>query len=84
MPAAPYALLSTIRTFRVRWLNREVSQVPLYDFRRSTGLTARKVCSNRAEKGPKRWIRAISARFGALPRLGGRRTVLTEQNGHVL
>ena len=59
------------REARRRWLNREVSQVPLCDFRRSAGLTAKTICSDRSEKGQERWIRAISAWASALSRLGG-------------
>jgi len=44
--------------------------VPSGSFRRSTGLTAGKICSNRGEKGQERWIRAISAWARALSRLG--------------
>ncbi len=32
MPAALYALLSAVRTFRARWLNREVSHSTLMRF----------------------------------------------------
>ena len=37
VPAALYALLSVDRKSKARWLNREVSQVPSCDLRRSTG-----------------------------------------------
>ena len=40
--------------------NRKVLQVPSCDFRRSTGLTARKIYSTRVEKGQERWIQALS------------------------
>ena len=72
MPTAPSTLLSAVRTFRARWLNREVSQVPSFDFRRSTGFLRGKFRSVRTENGQERWIRAISAWTGASLRLGAR------------
>lgn len=72
MPTAPSTLLSAVRTFRARWLNREVSQVPSFDFRRSTGFLRGRFRSVRAENGQERWIRAISAWAGASLRLEAR------------
>jgi len=57
--------LSSRRQSKPSSTNCEVSQVPLCDFRRSTGLLCGKVCSNRAENRQKRRNRAFRPDFTA-------------------